>query len=138
MWEVGRDRRGAVGDTSELEHPELRLGGARCGNCHLQCPSFVLGQVEVAQLVSVAIDSVRGLPGPSAAEHLGLDGDTDVAEQTLVALERTTPRGMARWVLVTQLVDDVVERQRDACFEEQRQQVRRALQLISHVRSVGV
>ena len=95
-------------------------------------PTLVVGQVEIAQLVAIAVDAVRRLPGLGPAEHLGLDRHTDVAQQALVALEGTAHRRMPGGILAAQLVDDVVEGQRDAGLEQQRQQVRRALQLIGH------
>ena len=52
--------------------------------------------------------------------------------EPLVALERAAQRRRARRILIAQLVDDVVERQRHTGLEQQRQQVGGALQLIGH------
>jgi hypothetical protein len=98
----------------------------------LQRPLFVGLQLQTAQLVASTVDAVAGSPGILAREDLGLDVDAGVAQRRLVALERRpNPRRVAV-VARCDVVIDLLEGQRLARFEEQRQQVRHPLEGVGH------
>ena len=123
--------------TAEL--PDRRTTGARSGphgrDGHLQGVHLVGFQVEIGELVLVAVDPIAGLSGVGpAGEDLGVDRHPEFAQGLLVAFERLPACDVGRRILPIERARDLDEAERLGGLEQQREQVGEAFDPISHRR----
>src|SRR5438105_8184893 len=127
---AGRARLGDAGPDRQLEQPEraVRSPSPRLG-CERECGELVGRETGIVEERLTAPDPVAGL-APRVDVFL-LDDEAEIAHVVLVAFEHPMERVVRVIAVVRDLLADLVDRERAARVEQQRNQVQQALDLVA-------